>query len=82
MKYFLHLLYNFVANNTKDPYKSIAHFARSGATSVIIMICSGFLISPIFRYFGGATNYKVVDEIIILATATVVLLISKAFIKE
>lgn len=82
MKNFLSKIGSIIQENTKDPYKSVAHFIRSGATSIIMMVTAGFFLAPFFRYFGMAVNYSLVDELIILAIAIIALYVSKLFIKE
>lgn len=73
---------DLITKNTKDPFKSPAHFMRSGAASVIMMVAASLVLVPIFHYFGRATNYHLVDELITLVVAIVALYISKLFIKE
>lgn len=82
MKNFFRMLGQFIVDNTKDPWKSPAHFLRSSATSVITMEIAGFLLFLIMSYFGYGTNYRFIDELLVLSIATACLYLSKLFIKE
>ena len=72
----------FIYKNSKDPYKSIAHFFRSGAVWVMIMNIIMTLFLVVTKFTGQTTNWTFFDVVVEFVVALVVFFISKSFIKE
>lgn len=84
MTAFLSKLWLFFSLNTANPFKSVAHFFRSGATFSLAMSLFEIIMLPIGRLMNPsfASNWNLTDFLIISAVSAVVLYISRLFIKE
>jgi hypothetical protein len=84
MNKFLSELWLFFSLNIADPFKSVAHFFRSGATFSLAMSLFEVIMLPIGRLMNPSfgSNWSLFDITVIAGVSAIVLFISKLFIKE
>lgn len=75
---------DLISQNSADPFKSVWHFLRSWATFLIVSILPSFIIVPLGRLVNRsfASNWTIIDALVILAVAITVLIVSRLFIKK
>lgn len=88
MKTFLYLrtllsqFNKFIYENSKDPFKSVAHFFRSGAVSLMMLALFSIIALMVMKFAGQATNWTFFDALVEFFVGLVLFFVSKSFIKE